>query len=306
MKMTLNEAEAKIKEFWPDAEYEIIEFNGATKPFKFKCLKCNRITEKSTFNSIFQHPKFCYQCDRKLYDDQVDNILKEQNLIPKRHYFLKRSDGKGNHHMVTIHCNKCGNTWDRNTTDIIGKEVQGCPYCKKTRSSKIEFEKKLYECTQGDFSLISDFKSNNKAVLIKHEECGFIFRYKPKSLIINKTISCPKCKHYQSKGEEKIRKYLEEYNIPYESQVRFYDLGKYSYDFKIEMNDKKYLIEFQGIQHFEPVKHFGGKHNFERQKQNDKIKKEYAEQNGYILIEIPYYDILKVNSYLDNIVQRLK
>lgn len=306
MKLTLEEGIKRIHTKWPDAEFEVLEFDGSTKPFKFKCLKCGEVSRKAQFCAIFQHPNFCTNCTKKKYNDQIDKVLKEWNLIPVEHYMTKRADGKGTHHYVKIHCPTCNSTWNRVSEDIISKEMKGCPYCNKTKSSKQVFENLLFNYTQGEFSLVSDFKNNNKSVLIKHEECGFIFNYKPKSLVTNKNISCPKCKCYQSKGEEKIKKYLENNNIQYKSQVRFPDLGKYSYDFEIENNGQKYLIEFQGIQHYEPVKHFGGKTHFERQQLNDSIKKQYAEQHGYILIEIPYYKINEVNLYLDNIVQRLK
>lgn len=52
------------------------------------------------------------------------------------------------------------------------------------------------------------------------------------------------------------------------------------YDFAIFNTDGsiKFLIECQGKQHYEPVKEFGGKSQFEYQVRNDKIKYEYAKK----------------------------
>ena len=48
------------------------------------------------------------------------------------------------------------------------------------------------------------------------------------------------------------------------------------------------LIEFQGIQHYQPVKRFGGVKKFELNQQRDQIKRLFAKSNGSNLIEIPY------------------
>ena len=137
----LDQAIEKINKKWPDAKYEIIEFSGSTKPFKFKCLKCGRVTEKKHFCNIFQHSKFCYECDRKNYEEQLNKILFNWGLIPLEHYKKPRSDGRGNHHYVKIYCPICKNTWDRVSEDIISKEMKACPYCNRTKSNKIMFEK---------------------------------------------------------------------------------------------------------------------------------------------------------------------
>ena len=57
--------------------------------------------------------------------------------------------------------------------------------------------------------------------------------------------------------------FLKEKNIPFESQKRFKWLGKQSLDFYL--TDYNIAIECQGIQHFEPIKFFGGKKNFKKQ-----------------------------------------
>jgi len=67
----------------------------------------------------------------------------------------------------------------------------------------------------------------------------------------------------------------------------------------------KLAIEYQGIQHFEPIEHWGGKKSLEQVIHRDKIKKRLCEQNKIRLIYIYYYeeiskelleDKIKVNS----------
>lgn len=47
-------------------------------------------------------------------------------------------------------------------------------------------------------------------------------------------------------------------------------------------------IEYDGIQHFKPVKYFGGYKTFEDQKRRDNEKNEYCIENNITLLRIPY------------------
>jgi hypothetical protein len=51
-------------------------------------------------------------------------------------------------------------------------------------------------------------------------------------------------------------------------------------------------FEYQGIQHFEPVEHWGGKESLEQVKQRDKLKKRLCEENNITLIYMYYYEEL--------------
>ena len=47
-------------------------------------------------------------------------------------------------------------------------------------------------------------------------------------------------------------------------------------------------IEYQGVQHYKPIEHFGGEEHFQQQQENDRKKKQLCIDNGVILIEWPY------------------
>lgn len=59
-------------------------------------------------------------------------------------------------------------------------------------------------------------------------------------------------------------------------------------DFYLELGEKRIGIEYQGVQHYKPVKYFGGKKSFKNQKIKDKKKIKLCNQNKIILIEFPY------------------
>lgn len=108
---------------------------------------------------------------------------------------------------------------------------------------------------------------------------------------------CPRCANGNSKGETFTRELLEEYGVEFQSQKKFPDLkrvNQLSYDFYIpSMN---ILIECQGEQHYKPSTFFHGENapeGFAYQQERDHLKREYASQNGYLLLEISYKDYSK-------------
>lgn len=71
-------------------------------------------------------------------------------------------------------------------------------------------------------------------------------------------------------------------------QYRAKWLGKYIID--IFIPSKNIAVEYQGEQHYKPVKRFGGENKLNQQKLRDDIVRQKCKQNGIILIEWPYYD----------------
>ena len=111
----------------------------------------------------------------------------------------------------------------------------------------------------------------------------------------NKNSNCPFIA--MSYGEELVKKYLNNMDINFKIQHRFSDLigtggRQLSYDFSIP--SEKYgliLIEYNGLQHYQSCEFFGGEEKFKKQKEHDRLKKEYAKKHGYKLIIVKYtYD----------------
>ena len=84
--------------------------------------------------------------------------------------------------------------------------------------------------------------------------------------------------------------YMVEYSFPdlYGSQ----GVKLLRFDFAIFNNDGslRCLIECQGEQHFMPIQEFGGKKQFQKQQENDDLKRQYVHDHGIPLIEIGYKD----------------
>ena len=110
-------------------------------------------------------------------------------------------------------------------------------------------------------------------------------------------ISCSGCKNRKvSSFQWIVNKLLFENSIPYRVEYTFTDLygsfgiNKLRFDFAILNKDGslKCLIECQGEQHFMPVEEFGGEEEYERQVENDDMKRKYVQEHNIKYIEITY------------------
>lgn len=124
-----------------------------------------------------------------------------------------------------------------------------------------------------------------------HCECGSIVQVSSASLESGHTISCGCVK---SKGEEKISKILKDNNVIFEKQKTFPNCyrknscGKMRYDFYI---NNSFLLEYDGIQHFENIKFFGGENEVLDTQERDNFKNNWAKENNIPLKRIPYWEL---------------
>lgn len=110
---------------------------------------------------------------------------------------------------------------------------------------------------------------------------------------------CKKCN--ESFGEKNIANFLNKNNIFYIREHKFEDCkNKYQLPFDFYISSLRTCIEFDGIQHFQPVEYFGGQIAYEKLKINDKIKSNYCEDNYIDLIRIRYDQIDKIEEILNN------
>lgn len=108
--------------------------------------------------------------------------------------------------------------------------------------------------------------------------------------------TCTQC-NYSSHGERTIREILERYSINFIEQYRFDNLKKFPFDFAVfdKQNQVKFVIEFDGSQHYTPVEAWGGENNFKRQLERDAEKTKYCKENNIPLIRIPYTQLASLN-----------
>jgi len=98
---------------------------------------------------------------------------------------------------------------------------------------------------------------------------------------------CPNCSN--SKSEILISNFLTKNGIKFQTQMRFEgcrNIKPLPFDFYLP--NKNMLIEFDGEQHFVPLKHFGGSEAFKTIQENDSIKTNYSKERNLELLRLDY------------------
>lgn len=231
---------------------------------------------------------------------RIDNNHIDINRIPNTiKYFTNKSP-------INLYCKIHGEFIISYKTLKLGC---GCPDCNKNNNKR---SRRTY-----DLKYIQKLANKKNGVCIeekylgrriKHRfkcENGNIFSTSP-DMIERKDkdvwCNCKLCKpRRSSKGEDSIEEFLIENNISYEKEKRFTDLRsdanmKLPFDFYLP--DYNILIEYDGKQHYEPVKYYGGEKTMLRTQVNDKIKNSYVRNSCMCLIRIPYTEKQNIKSIL--------
>lgn len=213
--------------------------------------------------------------------------------------------------MSKVHC-RCkidGHEWDALVYNLV--QGHGCPKCKAVHISEAlcldseSFNAALSEVTQ-DIVCVGGYSQSHAKAYFMCLKCGREFETLAHNVL--QGSGCPYCA--KSKGEDAVRLYLEQNHILYQPQKKFEGLvgvggGSLSYDFYLPTS--KTLIEFQGRGHYEPVKFhnregLNAEEQFDKQQEHDRRKREYATNNGYNLLEIPYWEMDNIGAIINKIV----
>lgn len=197
-------------------------------------------------------------------------------------------------------CKNCKEENFRNSYAVLTYRLIECKKCsdfrKQGRFKRIFLDKESlqeiinekYKDRNFCFNVVEEFVYINNKQVIKVEclSCGAKVESRIDLLKQGKK-SC-KCNQVRSKLEAKVKNILENNNISYEKEYSFSDLRHIQplrYDYVIFKEDKLFLIECDGIQHFYPT---FGKVSYERTIITDNIKNEYAKNKNIPLLRIPY------------------
>jgi hypothetical protein len=191
----------------------------------------------------------------------------------------------------------------------------GCPKCgyervsfsRKRKHKDIINEFREIHGDRFDYSLV-DYIGVDTPIKIVCSKHG-IFEQTP---YVHKICNgCPKCSQEEtdSKGVKKIELFFNNYNISYNKEVRFEDCRhKYTlpFDFQIIVNGIGAVVEFNGIQHFKAIPHWGGEEGLKGLQHRDKIKRDYLNQNNIPFLDINYNQENEIEDMLWNFVMNLR
>jgi len=281
----------KAKKQHPEFDYSISIYKNRRTKIKFVC-------DKHGLQECYPDRIHCKYCGKLSYREK--RKLSLETIISQ---FKKTHNNKFNYSLVNyinidtpvrIICNTCNKVFLQSPYEH--RNGSGCPYCYGRYKTTEDFIKaaKLVHGDKYDYSLTNYVNCFGKVKIICKKHGIFEQTYGDHVLI---GTNCPACAKNKSKGEEKLKELFDKYNIKYNWHYSFEDCKyKKILEFDFYLPDKNILVEYDGIQHFQPVG-FGGNAevNYSENVIRDGIKNEYCKKKNIKLIRIPYtdYDILE-------------
>lgn len=254
--------------------------------------------------------KVLVQCDEGHQWETTPRNLKKGRWCPKcggtsgnqgRETFYRIINEKGgialndyinNRTKVLLQCNK-GHQWE--TTPSCIKIGTWCPMCADV--SPEQARDKFYSIIQerGGITL-SEYVDSTTKILLQCDK-GHQWYTSPKN--IRNSRWCPTCN--MSKGELMIKTFLVYNQVPFEEQYTIPELPKKKYDFYAFYNNRHFIIEYDGKQHFKYTEYFHRTSNsFEENRQVDILKHTVAKNMGYVIVRIDYKSLDQIWEHLMN------
>ena len=147
-----------------------------------------------------------------------------------------------------------------------------------------------------DYSKVEYINATTKVIII----CPLHGEFKQTTNNHLTGFGCPSCN--ESKGELRIKEYLNSKNINFKIQFKFKNCKNletnYLLPFDFYLPKYNICIEFDGMQHFKPIEHFGGEIAFKKLQHRDNIKINFCKNNNIKLLRIPYNKFNDIESIL--------
>ena len=275
------------------------KYQGASVKMKFRCEKCGCIWDAKPTNIL--SGKGCPDCKKrklakingKTHREFVEEAeRKNSNVIILGKYINDDTP-------IMVVCRIHNILYTQSPMVIL--RGCGCPECMKEKisiknRSTVEHFMKRATKNSSHLEVISPDKYKNAKTKMEvrcrvHHNTFWSFA----DNIAIGNAACPICS--MSNGEHAVAMYLDTKGYDYITQYIPEDgeLGKRRFDFFIpSMNT---IIEYDGAQHFIPVKHWGGEEELKEIIKNDNIKNDYCKRKGIKMIRIPYTE-KDINSFL--------
>lgn len=214
----------------------------------------------------------CPKCKSNKIGNLKRNSLKNiKEILSKKNIELLDNNYINNKTNILVRCTICNHQWFTRLDRTLYNS--GCPKCANIKKaedrtlSQEEFNQRIYKLSP-ELEILGKYINSKSPIKCKCTKCNYIWDPCASSLLVGS--SCPNCKH--SKGEKFITSYLKEHNINYQEQYKadsnnFSNRNHIKVDFYLP--DHNLFIEYNGIQHYIPQKHFGGEIKFKDQQERD-------------------------------------
>lgn len=286
----------EVKSYIESFGYKLLsdEYVNSTKKIEVMCDKGHKY--KTTY-AVFKSGHRCKVCSNKKSSEKRKLDFKYiKEYVESFNYKLISTKYKNSGELLDMICDKgheCKISWDNFKYGRRCVECRNEATAERCKHSYKYVKSYIEDC---GYSLLSkDYQNENTYLTIKCEK-GHIFKRHFASFKV--THRCPICG--MSKGENKVKLYLESINKPYIFNKPYFDDllspkgNPLRPDFILE--DDKVWIEYDGEFHYKIIY---DETKYISLKQNDEIKNEYAKKHNWKMIRIPYWEFDNIEKILN-------
>lgn len=280
--------------------YDKTEYKGAKERITISCIKHSDFSQSASDHLSGYGCQKCGTEGRRAVskaeaERSAAAFVKNANAIHGNgKYDYSRASYENSKSMLEIGCSLHGWYRQRASHHLSG---HGCDKCKNLKSTEqfIRDAISVHGNERFDYRDTAHI-SHDSRVKIYCNKCQRTFSQTPTKHLLGR--GCPTCK--ESKGERAIVVWLNREGLEFERQWTPPGLvygRRLMYDFLASGT----LIEFDGKQHFAPVKMFGGEEELKRTQERDALKNQWAKENNIPLIRISYKEFKKIDSILSEV-----
>lgn len=289
------------------------EYINLTTSIQCRC-KIHNIIHNKTPQAILKG-KGCVECGkeklRKLHTRSTE-IVQEKVSARNPHIDLI-DEYDGDVENIQCYCTKHDQIFTRHLSTLTDNQ-SGCNKCygefirEKHGIGIGEFKRRLREI-HPELEVIGEYKTNSTPIKVTCMIHNYTYSSTP-SALFSRLSCCAKTRITYK--EERVCRLLEDWGYNITRQKKFEDCRDVSYlYFDCYLDDFNILIEFDGEQHYKPVKYSLQSYDdavrkYEYTKMHDLIKDEYCRMQKIELIRIPYWEFENLDYFLFNELVKFK
>jgi hypothetical protein len=176
-----------------------------------------------------------------------------------------------------------------------------------------KFKEEVKEKVKNEYLVVSKkYINTDTALTFKHNspDCDFHEFETTPYRFLSQNVRCPICtRGPKSKTMIKIENILDKEQINYKKEYRFKRLTfernlRFDYAIFDEKDNFLFLLEYDGEQHFRPIKHFGDLDRFIGRSIKDSLKNTYCKENEIKLIRISFENKKKIKKIIYEILEK--
>lgn len=221
--------------------------------------------------------------------------VKEKIKLEHSNIIVLSSEYFGNKKPLKLQCLKDGYVWSARLNNLMSG--WGCPKCSgKIKYTLESFIEKMKKVNPNIKVIDPHYIGTHHKIQVKCLNCQIEWKVKP-----NKLLTGRGCQHCYRKMEPHIRNLLKLHlgylpqrknikNIEIKNELGDTIRKSVIIDFYFKHNDTQYFMEYNGLQHYQAVKYFGGielgKIKFQNQLIRDKWVYDYCKENNIELVVV--------------------